>query len=516
RNKPDMDTLSMDDLYSNLKVYESGVKGTSSSTNTQNMAFVSSSSNNSNGSNGVNTAQRVNTANRVNTASLQVNAASSLNIDNPSDAVICTFLASQPNNTHLVNEDLEQIYPDDLEEMDLKWAPRGHDNRSRYVTRRTVPKETPNSLALNASKSLNKILECQIIDNYKKGLGYNAVPPPHTGLFPLLKSDLSYTGLEELFNKPKTEKSKDKSNDVEPESVRKGSDAPIIKDWVSGDEEENVENKEVKPNINRINFVKATIDNNPREIVKNGEQPTQNIHRKRGLEELFNKPKTEKSKDKSNDVEPESVRKGSDAQIIKDWVSGDEEENVENKEVKPSINRINFVKATTNNNPREIVKNGSNWEMFNKSCHECGSCEHLIRNCQHHQNKYEQQNVLKLIWNNSQRANHKNHSNAKRNHVPQAPLTVNAARPINAVQPNRTMNVVNQESYFSKQAHSFIQRPNKKLTALKNSYANKKVKTIWVKKVNTAKPKAAVNAAKAKAKHKAVKGKMGNAAKAST
>nr|GFA05899.1 hypothetical protein [Tanacetum cinerariifolium] len=85
------------------------------------MAFVSSPSNNSNSSNGVNTAQGVNTANGVNTASSQVNAASSLKIDNLSDAVIYAFLASQPNSTHLVNEDLEQIHRDDLEEMDLKW-----------------------------------------------------------------------------------------------------------------------------------------------------------------------------------------------------------------------------------------------------------------------------------------------------------------------------------------------------------------------------------------------------------
>nr|GEV43767.1 replication protein A 70 kDa DNA-binding subunit B [Tanacetum cinerariifolium] len=69
------------------------------------------------------------------------------------------------------------------------------------------------------------------------------------------------------------------------------------------------------------------------------------------------------------------------------------------------------------------------------------------------------------------------------------------------------MNAVNQESYFSKQAHSFVQKPNQKLTLLKNSNANKKVKTVWVKKVNTAKPKAAANAAKAKGKHKAVKEK---------
>nr|GEW71606.1 hypothetical protein [Tanacetum cinerariifolium] len=88
----------------------------------------------------------------------------------------------------------------------------------------------------------------------------------------------SFPRLEELFNEPKTKKSKDKSNDVEPESVRKVSDAPIIKDWVSDDEAEKVEKKEVKPSIKRINFVKATTDNNPKETVKNGVQPKQNTH----------------------------------------------------------------------------------------------------------------------------------------------------------------------------------------------------------------------------------------------
>ncbi|GKA93466.1 putative reverse transcriptase domain-containing protein [Tanacetum coccineum] len=40
RNKPEIDTLSLDDLYNNLKIYEPEVKGTSSSsTNTQNVAF---------------------------------------------------------------------------------------------------------------------------------------------------------------------------------------------------------------------------------------------------------------------------------------------------------------------------------------------------------------------------------------------------------------------------------------------------------------------------------------------
>ncbi|GJS31150.1 hypothetical protein Tco_0491770 [Tanacetum coccineum] len=60
RNKPDLDTLSMDDLYNNLKIYETEVKGSSNSNqNSQNVAFVSynnsDSSNQAHGSNSVNT-----------------------------------------------------------------------------------------------------------------------------------------------------------------------------------------------------------------------------------------------------------------------------------------------------------------------------------------------------------------------------------------------------------------------------------------------------------------------------
>nr|GEV77321.1 ribonuclease H-like domain-containing protein [Tanacetum cinerariifolium] len=97
KNKADLDTMSMDDLYKNLKVYEPEVKEMSSSnSNTQNMDFLFSTNSSTNGA--INTAQAVNTANRVSTASTQVNAAFSTNIDNLSDAVICAFLASQLNS----------------------------------------------------------------------------------------------------------------------------------------------------------------------------------------------------------------------------------------------------------------------------------------------------------------------------------------------------------------------------------------------------------------------------------
>ncbi|GJS89275.1 hypothetical protein Tco_0771911 [Tanacetum coccineum] len=68
RNKPEIDTLSLDDLYNNLKIYEPEVKGTSSSSiNIQNIAFVSS--NNISSTNG-----EVNTAHGVITASTQATA----------------------------------------------------------------------------------------------------------------------------------------------------------------------------------------------------------------------------------------------------------------------------------------------------------------------------------------------------------------------------------------------------------------------------------------------------------
>ncbi|GJY04069.1 ribonuclease H-like domain-containing protein [Tanacetum coccineum] len=81
-----------------------------------NMAFVSSSNNNTNSTN-----EAVNTTHGVSTASTQVNAANFTNIDNLSDDVICLFFASQPNSPQLAHEDLQQIHPDDIEEMDLRW-----------------------------------------------------------------------------------------------------------------------------------------------------------------------------------------------------------------------------------------------------------------------------------------------------------------------------------------------------------------------------------------------------------
>ncbi|GJR60688.1 ribonuclease H-like domain-containing protein [Tanacetum coccineum] len=410
----------IDDLYNNLKVYEPEVKGTSSSsTSTQNMAFVSSN-------NSGNTNEAVNTAHGVSAASTQANAANLINVDNLSDAVICAFFASQPSSPQLANENLQQIHPDNLEDIDLRWqmamltvrarrflkntgrkvtingnetigfdkskvecynchkrghfarecsVPRNQDNRNIESSRRSMPVETTTSNALiscdgvggydwsdqaeegpnyalmaysssssdsevsndstcskscletvktlksqydqllkdfkkselmvlglewdikvgeitigelrkklkkaqkekdgiqinvdkfeNASKSLNKLIESQIVDNYKKSLGYNAVPYPYTRNFMPPKPDLSFTGLEEFTSEPVVikfvvENSKAKASEEKSKAVRMNNGAPIIEDWVSDIEEKDVplakiEKKTFKSSFAKIEFVK--------------------------------------------------------------------------------------------------------------------------------------------------------------------------------------------------------------------------------------------------------------------
>ncbi|GJU42466.1 hypothetical protein Tco_1195423, partial [Tanacetum coccineum] len=84
----------------------------------------------------------------------------------------------------------------------------------------------------------SKLIDCQIVDKCKTGLGYNAVPPPYTGNFMPSKPDLSFSGLEEFTSepiviKPIDENSEAKASEAKPKTVRKNNGALIIKDWVS-------------------------------------------------------------------------------------------------------------------------------------------------------------------------------------------------------------------------------------------------------------------------------------------
>nr|GEU83856.1 hypothetical protein [Tanacetum cinerariifolium] len=244
RNKADLDTMSMDDLYNNLNMYE----------------------------------PEVNTAHGVSTASTQVNAAFSINIDNLSDAVICSFFASQPNSSQLVHEDLEQIHSDDMKEIDLRWqmviltmrarrdcrALKNQDNKHNKSSRRSMHVETSNSTTLVSCDGLggydwsdqeeegpNYALiallssnpESKIVDNCKKGLGYenyNVVPPSYIGNFMPPTPELSFTCLDEFVNKPVVKNCKAMSSKEEPKDETSG----ILKSFIT--KIENLEDHKVK------------------------------------------------------------------------------------------------------------------------------------------------------------------------------------------------------------------------------------------------------------------------------
>ncbi|GJS78216.1 putative ribonuclease H-like domain-containing protein [Tanacetum coccineum] len=105
RTKPGVDSLNFDDLYNNLRVFESDVKGsTASSSSTQNVAFVSE---NTSSTNDVSTAYGVSNSSGHNSQNKHTS--------------LYSLLSNQSSCPQLDHEDLEQLDEFDLEEMDLKW-----------------------------------------------------------------------------------------------------------------------------------------------------------------------------------------------------------------------------------------------------------------------------------------------------------------------------------------------------------------------------------------------------------
>ncbi|GJW79963.1 retrovirus-related pol polyprotein from transposon TNT 1-94 [Tanacetum coccineum] len=118
RTNPEIDTLSIDDLYNNLRVFEQEIQGASkASSSAQNVAFVS---------------QSKSSTNKVKSGftgaySTCTPSTSSTNIPEKevlagfADEVIYSLFAKQSEDWDLLHEDLEQIDDVDIEEMDINW-----------------------------------------------------------------------------------------------------------------------------------------------------------------------------------------------------------------------------------------------------------------------------------------------------------------------------------------------------------------------------------------------------------
>ncbi|GJS50759.1 putative ribonuclease H-like domain-containing protein [Tanacetum coccineum] len=340
----------------------------------------------------------------------------------------------------------------------------------------------------NSSKSLNNLLESQVSDKFKTGLGYNAataaspavesfvnssemlenqeynrskgyhaVPPPYTGNFIPRKPDLTFideivesenmdvttvitpSDFEKDMSNHESAGVKNNGDAVEPKTVRENNFIPpIIEDWNSDDESEI--DYTVRSSIEKIRFVKPA-----RETVEKVETPKQNKHYPRGNQRNWNNLMSQRL--------------------------------------------------------------GSDFKMINKACYVCGSFEHLHYVCD--------KKVIRPVWNNSSRVNHKNfankmtHSHPNRGFVPQAVLTrtgkintagakVNTAvRPVNTVGSKPTVNHPRSISNAFKRGYSQVTRSFNKFSANKNSIFNKKVNTVRVKDT-TARDRAVVSENKGK------------------
>ncbi|GKE17165.1 hypothetical protein Tco_1424742 [Tanacetum coccineum] len=246
----------------------------------------------------------------------------------------------------------------------------------------------------NSSKSLNNLLESQVIDKFKTGLGYNAASS--TAASPAVES---FVNSSEMLENQENNKSKsDKGYHAVPPPFT-GNFMPHKPDLTFMDEIVKSENLDVTTVVTPSNV--KTVESN---------------HESAGV------------KSNGDAVEPKTVRKNSfRPPVIEDWNSDDESE-VEiipkDKTVSSSTEKIKLVKSaretvekveTSKQNkhyPRGNQRNwnnlmsqrlGSDFKMINKACFVCGSFEHLHYVCD--------KKVIRPVWNNSRRVNHKNFAN---------------------------------------------------------------------------------------------------------
>ncbi|GKA31656.1 retrovirus-related pol polyprotein from transposon TNT 1-94 [Tanacetum coccineum] len=313
RNKANLDTMSMDDLYHNLKVYEQKLKELSSSSSRRTEhGFCVLFKNNTSRTNGASLyysdiilahgvlllaskckalrnqdnknkeslTKSVHVETSTSTALLSCDGLGGYDWSDQAkkgpNYALMAFSSDSETSLKSVEEKLEvykaneSIYSQDIKGLKFEIHIGEITIRELRKKLETVQKEK-DDIQLNvdkfehASKSLNKLIKCQIVDNCKKGLGYenyNAVPSPYTGNFMPSTLNLSFTSLEEFVNEPVVENSKAMSSKEEPKVVTKNDDASIIKEWVSNDEEEDVsqpkiEKKTVRPSIVKKEFFKS-------------------------------------------------------------------------------------------------------------------------------------------------------------------------------------------------------------------------------------------------------------------
>ncbi|GKB05915.1 putative ribonuclease H-like domain-containing protein [Tanacetum coccineum] len=591
RNKPYLDTLSMDDLYNNLKIYKTDVKGSSGSNqNSQNVAFVSS--NNSGSSN-------------------QAYGSNSANTDSMSDA----------------------IDADDLEEIDLKWQMAMLTMRARKFLNKTGRKISANGFeTIGFNKSKMECYNCHKRGHFLRECGaprenrnkeHAEEGPTNFALMAYTSSGStsssssdsevstcskaclkSYETLKEHYDNLTKDFNKSQLNvgayKAGLESVEARLDV-YKKNEVVFEEDIKILKLDIKLRDNALTELRKKFEKAEKErddlklTLEKFENSSKNLSKlldsqvcdkfKTGVgfdsqvvdSQVFDSQENDRYKTSEGYHAVPLPYTGNFMPLKSDLVLVDEDEYVfselvtsildvttseaKTSESKPksrksSFAKVKFVKSNEHvKTPKESVKkvendkrakyprknsqsprgnqrnwnnlmtqkSGSNFEFKNKACYVCGSFNHLIKDCDF----YEKKMVEKPVWNNARRANHQNSQRMTRPHlkgnfVPRVVLmksslktlntarqnslrvavSVNTSRPINTAYPKPIVNYARPELNVFNRAHSHFRRPFNMFTSNNNSNFNEKVNTVK-ENVTTVGPKAVVsneaNAVKASA-----------------
>nr|GEU32117.1 ribonuclease H-like domain-containing protein [Tanacetum cinerariifolium] len=342
RNKTSIETISLDDLYNNLKIYKPELTGSSStSQNPQNMAFVSFNSTNSTSS----TNEADNTSSGVSIAHTKGSSSSSdFEVDSYSRTCIKAYatlkeqydslsldykksqfnLVSYKAGLQSVEERLAHykknkvVYEEKNNILNLEVKLR--DNALVENTKKLEKAKKRDELKLtlekfqNSSKSLNNLLENQVSDKVKTGLRYKVAS---------LAVESFVNSSKMLENQENVKSRSNKGYHVVP--------PPYTRNYI--------------PPKYDLMFIDKQVESDSVDVVSNvASSDVKTVESKHESVDV-------KNKGVYNTIETKPVRKNSfSPSIIEDWNYDDESEvefvpKVEVKTVRPSIEKINFVKS---------------------------------------------------------------------------------------------------------------------------------------------------------------------------
>nr|GEV03273.1 ribonuclease H-like domain-containing protein [Tanacetum cinerariifolium] len=346
RNKAELETISLDDLYNNLKIYKPEHSGSSNiNQNPQNMTFVSS--NNTSSTNEADT-----TASGVSIVHTQGTTVNSTSVDNLSDGVIYAFVEMA------------------MLTIRARRALNNHDNKGREYGRKTIPVESPIENALIAQDE---------IGGYDWSYQVEEEIPTKSAFMAL--TSLGSSSSSESENLEKDEKERDELK-LTLEKLQNSSKAlnNFLDSQVSDKSKAGLRYKEITPDsfVNSSETLEKQENRSDKEyhtvpppLTGNYMPPKHNL---RLIYKHFESVsvyvisnitpsdvKTVKTidvnhKDMFSTKEPKPVTNNFSPPIIEDWHSDDESKEqipptVEVKTVKTSVEKIKFVKLA-----RETVK----------------------------------------------------------------------------------------------------------------------------------------------------------------